>query len=278
MKILFSLLKSLGIFLVLTVFTQIGGLLYLLSKFLFKKITPFFSKKIPIPIQKGLTFLSIYLGFTLFIIPPMAQMNNRVPLPYFAKEQHLQPANILTVLLNRHYVRPKLKRLTEDVSKKMNQRYPGKQLFYLDANFPFWNGFPLLPHLSHNDGRKIDLSFLYKNRQSGDFIHNRLSFTGYGFCEAPQKSERNQPDICAKKGYWQYSLLKQMVNNDAHPEVQFDEIRNKALLKILAKEKVTQKIFIEPHLKNRLQLTNYRKIRYHGCQAVRHDDHIHLQI
>ncbi|MFT5619364.1 MAG: hypothetical protein ACI85I_002607, partial [Arenicella sp.] len=38
------------------------------------------------------------------------------------------------------------------------------------------------------------------------------------------------------------------------------------------------KVFIEPHLKTRLGLENYSKIRFHGCQAVRHDDHIHVQL
>ena len=32
------------------------------------------------------------------------------------------------------------------------------EIHYLDANFPFINKFPLLPHLSHNDGKKIDIT------------------------------------------------------------------------------------------------------------------------
>ena len=42
--------------------------------------------------------------------------------------------------------------------------------------------------------------------------------------------------------------------------------------------KAIKKIFIEPHLKTRWGLKNYQKIRYHGCHAVRHDDHIHVQL
>ncbi len=33
----------------------------------------------------------------------------------------------------------------------------------------------------------------------------------------------------------------------------------------------------KPHLKTRLKLSS-AKIRFHGCQAVRHDDHIHVQL
>ena len=45
----------------------------------------------------------------------------------------------------------------------------------------------------------------------------------------------------------------------------------------ILKQNEISKIFIEPHLKKRMNLKN-PKIRFHGCRAVRHDDHIHLQI
>lgn len=278
MKIIFQIIKTLILFLFLTILTQIGGILYLFSKIIFKKIQPIFNSKTPLFLQKTATFLIVYTLFTLVVIPPLAKLNNRVPLPYFSKNETLQPANLLTVFLNRHYVRPQLKQLTEKVATKMNNKYPGTRLSYLDANFPFWNGFPLLPHISHNDGKKIDISFLYKNKETGNFLHDRLTFTGYGFCEQPREGEVDQPAICERKGYWQYNFLEKFVNKNKHPNVLYDEDRNKTLLKIMANEKATGKILIEPHLEQRLNLTNYAKIRYHGCHAVRHDDHIHLQL
>ena len=39
-----------------------------------------------------------------------------------------------------------------------------------------------------------------------------------------------------------------------------------------------KKIFIEPHLKQRLGLQKENKIRFHGCGAVRYDDHKHVQL
>ncbi len=57
----------------------------------------------------------------------------------------------------------------------------------------------------------------------------------------------------------------------------FDAERTAALVNILAANKRVEKIFIEPHLKRRLGLSS-PKIRFHGCQAVRHDDHVHVQI
>jgi hypothetical protein len=278
MKYILYLIKSIFIIFLLTVLTQIGGLIYLISKLVFKRSKHLFPTKTPLLLQKTVTFLLLYLTATFLFIPPLAKMNGRVPLPYFSKNATLQPANFLTVVLNRHYVHPILKELTEKISTKINNKHPGTQLSYLDANFPFWNGFPLLPHISHNDGKKIDLNFLYKHQKTGNFIDERLTFTGYGFCEKPREGELNQPAICQKRGYWQYNLLEKFVNKSRYPYVQFDEARNRALLQIIALEKKTGKILIEPHLKKRLRLTSYKKVRYHGCHAVRHDDHIHLQL
>ena len=56
-----------------------------------------------------------------------------------------------------------------------------------------------------------------------------------------------------------------------------DEERSRELIIKLLQDKKSQKIFIEPHLVKRLKL-NHSKLRFHGCQSVRHDDHIHFQI
>jgi hypothetical protein len=37
---------------------------------------------------------------------------------------------------------------------------PSIKLIYLDANFPFFDRFSLLPYLNHTNGRKIDISFI----------------------------------------------------------------------------------------------------------------------
>ncbi|MFT6738705.1 MAG: hypothetical protein ACJAVF_000190 [Paraglaciecola sp.] len=154
MKLILYFIKSLFIIFFLTILTQIGGVVYLFSTLFFTIIKRVFPSKMPIFLQKTATFLLLYLTITFFIIPPLAKFNNRIPLPYFSKKATLKPTNLLTVILNRHYVRPQLKQLTERISTKISQQCPGTQLAYLDANFPFWNGFPLLPHISHNDEKK----------------------------------------------------------------------------------------------------------------------------
>ena len=38
------------------------------------------------------------------------------------------------------------------------------------------------------------------------------------------------------------------------------------------------KILLEPHLAHRLGVEGRPNIRFQGCRAARHDDHIHVQI
>ena len=163
-------------------------------------------------------------------------------------------------------------------ASKFVDKYPKSTIKYLDANFPFWNGFPLLPHLSHNDGKKVDLAFLYLNTKSKKQSNKTPSFIGYGVYEEPYPNEYNTPANCRKKGYWQYGILGRIVPQNKTKELALDENRTKYLIKNLCQDNRVQKLFIEPHLKNRLLLSKYSKIRFHGCHAVRHDDHIHLQI
>ena len=159
---------------------------------------------------------------------------------------------------------------------RMNQKFEGTKTNYLDANFPFFNGFPLLPHLSHNDGRKLDLAFYYK--QGDEKSNGAPSFIGYGVYEDPVNKEQNYPQICAERGNWQYGFMSTIVPQWNKNKYELDVQRTRELIKLLAQDDLTSKIFIEPHLKQRWRLTRFDNIRFHGCQAVRHDDHIHTQI
>jgi hypothetical protein len=39
-----------------------------------------------------------------------------------------------------------------------------------------------------------------------------------------------------------------------------------------------KRIFLEPHLKLRLDLSDQPKVHFQGCWAARHDDHIHVDV
>jgi hypothetical protein len=264
------------IFLVLTLLTQIGGLVYVINfstyGFINKRINDQWLRRC----CKPGSFILFYFIATFLIVPVLAKPFGRVQLPV-STTGNLRPLTFLTCLLNRNYVRKELKAVTLSVAAEMNRRYPGTIVNYLDANFPFFNGFPLFPHLSHNDGRKLDLAFCYKDKQSLQETNDAPSPIGYGICEEPTAAEKNTAAFCAKKGYWQYSFLKGVVPQGSKDDFLFYQKKTKDLVELFAGDSSIGKIFIEPHLQSRLHITS-NKIRFHGCQAVRHDDHIHVQL
>jgi len=255
------------IVLLLTILTQIGGLVYLLCFSISKKIEFFKVSKF----KTTVLFLVVYATFTLLIVPKIA--------PVFGREQikitqSIKPASFIINILNRNYVVPELNILLNKTALQLNNT--GVEIKYLDANFPFIDGFPLWPHLSHNDGKKIDLSFVYEDENSA-MVNKIKSITGYGVFEAPMKNEINQTKICKNEGYWFYDFTKYISLGTKNQHLKFSTKGNLLLLNALLAQNKISKIFIEPHLKQRLKL-RHQKIRFHGCKAVRHDDHIHLQL
>jgi hypothetical protein len=265
-----------AIFICLTVLTQTGGLVYLLSLTAHRFINRRFDKRIQRVTLKIASFLVLYSIATFLIIPPIARQFNRAPLPLI-KENNLRPLHVITCFLNRHYVRPELKQAAEEVARQMSNKFPGTVVNYLDGSFPFGSHFPLLPHLSHHDGKKLDIAFCYVDSGTGKQTNEAPSIIGYGICEEPGAGEVNTAAECERKGYWQYSVLMNIVPQGSKEDFIFDVLRTTALIKLFAARPVIGKLFIEPHLKERLGLTN-PKIRFQGCQAVRHDDHLHVQV
>jgi hypothetical protein len=263
-------------FLLLTVLTQIGGLVYVINFSTYGFINQKVNNRWLRRGSKLASFILIYLLTTFLIVPVLAKPFGRVQLPA-STTGNLRPLNFLTCLLNRNYVRKELKAVAFSVAGEMNSKYPGTIVNYLDANFPFFNGFPLFPHLSHNDGKKLDLAFCYKDKQSLQETNDAPSPIGYGICEEPTAAEKNTAEFCAQKGYWQYSFLKGVIPQGRKDDFLFYPQKTKALVELFANDSRIGKIFIEPHLQSRLQITS-SKIRFHGCRAVRHDDHIHIQL
>lgn len=275
MKML-KILLGLILICLLTVATQIGGIAFLISLLTFGLIDKRLNKRWVRIMAKALSFMALYLFFVFVVVPLTANSFGRVPLP-ISETKSLKPANVWTCLLNRNYVKPQLRDIAYKVAESMNSKYPGTKVNYLDANFPFINGFPLLPHLSHNDGEKLDVSFQYNDSQTGQLTNDVPSFIGYGICEEPKAGEENMPEYCDRMGYWQYNVLAKLVSQGNKLRFIFDTQRTRDLVDRFASHETLGKIFIEPHLMARLGLTS-SKIRFHGCQAVRHDDHIHVQL
>jgi hypothetical protein len=212
---------SVLIFIILTAITQIGGVIYLLHFFIYKKISHYTEKRWKQRLMKLACFVVPYFIATSVIIPPVAKLTGRVRLP--VSSQALKPLSIWTVILNRNYVRPELLHAVVEVSKEVHMKNPGTCVLYLDANFPFIDGFPLLPHLSHNDGKKLDLAFFYEDAITHESITDAPSFVGYGICEEPAPGEVNTSLECAEKGYWQYSILRKIIPQGNKSKFQFNQ-------------------------------------------------------
>ncbi len=122
----------------------------------------------------------------------------------------------------------------------------------------------------------IGISFIYKTKK-GEISNKQKSISGYGVFVAPHKGEFDQTKDCKQKGYFQYDYTKYLTFGEINKELVFSEKGTKRLIESILKNRNPGKIFIESHLKNRLHLHD-KRIRFHGCRAVRHDDHIHIQL
>lgn len=261
----FKILKYSLLFIALTLTTQVGGFCLLLALILNRWL--YFKKKL----NQFLLFIFTYLLVTLLLVPKLA--------PFFGREKvctnnQVTATNWLTVLLNRNYVTPQLNTILQKIAIDLKQK--DIHISFLDGNFPFTDGFPLFPHLSHKDGKKIDISFIYQN-PDGTISNQQKSISGYGVFEEPSPAEFNQIEWCKNRGYFQYDFPKYLTFGEIHKDLIFSEEANKILIQKIVDQPEIEKVFIEPHLKHRLKL-NSPKIKYHGCRAVRHDDHIHLQV
>ncbi|WP_066629500.1 hypothetical protein [Labilibacter marinus] len=251
--------------LLLTILTQVGGVVFIVSSLV--------AARLKFRFRKLVSFVVLYVVATFIIVPMLASVMGREPIGSFT---NVKPGSYLTILLNRNYVTPKLNQTLKNISDELAQTSPSIKLQYLDACFPFINKFPLLPHLSHNDGKKIDFCLVYED-EDGEVKNRMKSISGYGVFEKPEPNEFNQTAFCKKKGYWQYDFPKYLTLGAINTNLQFSPNGNRMVLDIIIRNKAVQKVFVERHLLSRINLS-HPKLRFQGCGAVRHDDHIHMQI
>lgn len=253
-------------FVALTIITQIGGIVMLLA---YLSYNFFFStyKRWTFP----LIFCVYYTIASIFIVPKLASAFGREQIK---DNEAVQAHSFFYRIANRNYVNSDFHQTIQSIAKDFQKKYPGIKMVYTDANFPFIDGFPLLPHRYHLDGKKIDFDFVY---QEGAQLSNlKPTFSGYGFFEAPLDGERNQINFCLETGYLQYEFTKHVTLGIVNPDLTFAQQANKYLIELMASNKAVETIFVEPHLQERLEIES-DKIIYHGCGTVRHDDHIHLE-
>lgn len=171
---------------------------------------------------------------------------------------------------NRHFVTPAAREALITTARTMDRRYPGEVLRFMDASGPEGRK-PFPPHLSHGDGRQIDLGLYYTDRAGNPLraFPDTSAHGGYWPAEPPAQGETpacpggrsgraEKPDPPADRAW------------------RLDENRTKALLETLIADARVRRVLIEPHLERRLGLWGHPKLRFAGCQAARHDDHLHV--
>ena len=273
-KLTFKWLWRLFLFAILTLLTQIGGVIYLLSL----PVAAFFRRRFRLPFIGFGIFIVLYSIATIWIVPQFARKYNRVPLSVFSNP-HLKPENIFFAFLNRHYVRRELKTALENAAEKMQKKFPGTVVYYMDANFPLIDGYPLEPHFSHRDGRKVDIGLFWTDSKTGKPTRGLPSPFGYGVCAEPLPGESDYAKLCENKGFWYISLDKTIAEPFFDKKrYAFDAERTRELGVLLAEDPTIGIILIQPHLEIRLGLTKYDNFRTQQCAAARHDDHYHVQL
>ncbi len=243
-------LLHITIVVILTLLTQVGGVAWLFA-LAFRRTL--------------LAFAVIY--FALSVVTVWVAPNfGRVALSCF-ESGPLAMQSWMYCALNRNYVTPELAQVLIDTAEEMERRYPGTKTLVLDANFPYFDGFPLLPHLSHDDGEKADLAFYYADA-SGYLSGAVRSPIGYfAFEQGPTHCQPTWPTL-----RWDFNAVQSLWRDyDLDPE------RNRAVLEVLSNNPRVGRIFVEPHLVESLEAGSGR-IGFQGCRAARHDDHIHMQL
>ncbi len=242
---------------VLTVLTQIGGVAWLIAV-MFASARP-----VRVFLMVFLVAYCVLWGGTRFAAPSF----DRVAIPCIdngpTRARALSP---LYCAMNRTYVTPELAAKVDALATHMHETFPGTRTRVLDAGFPFFD-LPLLPHLSHDDGEKVDLAFWYEGG-------NWRSPIGYWAFEQPRPEDSDLcEDVEGLSLRWDMEALQPFMR-----ELPMDEARTaEALTWLDANLPEDGKVFVEPHLADRLGIVG-DKIRFQGCRAARHDDHIHFQL
>jgi len=182
----------------------------------------------------------------------------------------LAPVKAYYCRQDRHYVRPAVRDRLVEAARALSARYPDDRLWFMDASGA--DGVkPFPPHFSHGDGRQIDLGLYYLDRNGRPMrdFPDTSKHGGLWPAEPPRRGEQ----IACPAGR---SGIAFKPDPPADRPWRLDEDRTKALVEILIADPAVRRVLIEPHLERRFGLWGHPKLRFAGCQAARHDDHIHV--
>ncbi len=264
--------------LLLTALTQIGGVALIVALIVGGLLGRHGRSPIACWLIAGVLFAATYSLVSFVAVPPLAAALGRQALPCWELQGYGYAARSkLTCLLNRHYALPSVHVVLDDLSAALRARHPDTVVAFLDAGFPFGDRFPMLPHLSHDDGRRIDLAFFYGNADGRYRPLKTPSPIGYWAFEAPvaeepQPCRGNDEPITLR---WDMTALQPL-----WPPLVLDEARTAGMVRWLVsdgRKSGVRSVLLEPHLKARWRISS-DAVKFQGCHAARHDDHIHVKV
>lgn len=163
---------------------------------------------------------------------------------------------------------PDAQDVMRNVAAAVAQAHPGSKVHYMEASWPSGKR-PMPPHLSHGDGREIDVALFYETR-SGVALPRPPTPSGY-YAFEPRRT--GDIDPCAGQ-------TRPGNNADPSPDRDWrlDEVRTKTLIRALLDDTRVRRLLLEPHLKARLGFAKEARIRFPGCNTLRHDGHVHVDV
>lgn len=264
-------------FVFLTLLTQIGGIVFIVTLVVVCFAIP---KSLHGWHRAGLgviVFVVVYGAAAIFVVPPIAAFAGRVPLPCGVEPgRPFAAASSIYCVFNRNYVDARLVPLLTEMSRNIDHAFPGTTTLFLDANFPFLDGFPLLPHLSHGDGRKLDIAYYYAAPDGTYLPGATRSGLGYFAFEQPGPGDV----LSCPEGRWLTLRWNLTALQGLYSKRPMETARTRAALLWLATDGPkfgVERVFIEPYLAARIGVSS-PVFGFQGCRAARHDDHIHIQI
>lgn len=234
----------------LTVTTQIGGLAWLISRFSYRRYTMFFM---------------LYVVFTV-VAGQLAVSQGRVSVPCGGNGA-LQMRSWAYCAANRNYMKAELKWALDDSASKLARQYPGTVTQVLDAGFPLFEGFPMFPRMSLRDGGQADIALYYAPDGEYKAGATRSPIGYFAFEDGPTDCDPSWGDFRSDLA-WVQKIL---------PDMPLDADRTAGFLQLITQDDRISRLYLEPHLKEKLGLTS-EKIQFQGCKAPRHDDHIHISL
>jgi hypothetical protein len=258
------LLRHTLVVVLLTLLTQVGGLAYIAALLVMRRW------RADASLWRRASYVSVatllvYAAASIALVPPLAALLGRVQVPCAS-------TTFVGCALNRGYVRPEVLALVTALDEAIADRFPGSGVTILEGSFPFFDGFPLPPHLSHHDGRKVDLAYFYRDTSGLPIARGSPSPIGYFHFQRPRPGDAAPCSGRATPLRWGFGWLQPKASAWV-----LDEERTRAMILWFKARPDVTRIFIEPYLAHRLGVSG-GKVRFKGCQAARHDDHLHIDV